>query len=116
MYLSDLEKHNEQLFLRNGTLLPKEQEPLNANLPPRPQIFNEPFSETTSIPNEDYLLLISRLNEFADSTLNLGESLFKRIEEVGIINEKLKVTADKLANKGAEISTSFFKKTRESIT
>jgi len=56
------------------------------------------------------------LNEFADSTLNLGESLFKRIEEVGNINEKLKVTADKIANKGAEIGTSFFKRTKESIT
>lgn len=89
---------------------------MNPNLPPKPVVFNEPFSEYSSITNEDYLLLISRLNEFADSTLNLGESIFKRIEEVGNINEKLKVTADKLANKGAEFGTSFFKKTRDSIT
>ena len=89
--------------------------PLNPNLPPKIQICKEPFSDYNAS-SEDYLLLLNRLNEFADSTLNLGETLFKRIEEVGNINEKLKVTADKIANKGAEISTSFFKRTRESIT
>jgi hypothetical protein len=89
---------------------------LNPNLPPKPVVLNEPYSDYNSISNEDYLVLISRLNEFADNTMNLGESLFKKIEEVGNINEKIKTTADKLANKGAELSTSIFKKTRESIT
>jgi hypothetical protein len=32
-----------------------------------------------------------------------------------MINEKLKVTADKIANKSAEISTSIFKRTRDQL-
>jgi len=77
---------------------------------------NEPYCDNMGISNEDYLLIINRLNEFADNTFTFGESIFKKIEEVGNINEKLKFTADKIVNKSSEISTSFIKKTRESIT
>lgn len=89
---------------------------MNPNLPPKPLVANEPFCDNNSISNEDYLLLINRLNEFTDNTFTFGESIFKKIEEVGNINEKLKVTADKIVNKSSEISTSIFKKTRDSIT
>ncbi|CDW88860.1 arf gtpase activator [Stylonychia lemnae] len=116
MYISDLEKHNEQIFLQNGNVPLKDQMPLNPNLPPRPMIASEPFCDNNGISNEDYLLLINRLNEFADNTFTFGESIFKKIEEVGNINETLKNTADKIVNKSSEISTSFIKKTRESIT
>jgi len=39
---------------------------------------------------------VNKLNEFADNTFTFGESILKRMEEVGI-NDKLKVTADKIA-------------------
>ena len=67
------------------------------------------------ISNEDYLVLINRLNEFADNTFTFGESILKRMEESGL-KENIKTTADKIANKSAEIGTNIFKKTRESIT
>jgi hypothetical protein len=67
------------------------------------------------ISNEDYLLLINRLNEFADNTFTFGESILKKMEESGI-NDKLKLTADRIANKSAELGSSIFRKTRESIT
>jgi hypothetical protein len=51
------------------------------------------------------------LNEFADNTFNLGESILKKMEESGI-NDKLKLTM----NKGAEIGNTLMKKTRDSIT
>ena len=89
---------------------------MNLNLPPKAIIANEPFCDYNAISNEDYLLIINRLNEFADNTFTFGETIFKRIEEVGNINEKLKVSAEKIANKGAEISTSIFKRTRDSIS
>lgn len=81
-------------------------------------VINEPYcgEGNGNISNEDYILLINKLNEFADNTYTFGESIFKKIEEVGNINEKIKVTADKLVIKGSELSNNIFKKTRESIT
>ena len=67
------------------------------------------------ISNEDYLLLINRLNDFADNTFTFGESILKKMEDSGI-NDRLKLTAEKVANKGAEFSNSIYKRTRESIT
>ena len=61
-------------------------------------------------------MLLNKLNEFADSTFTFGEQIFKRMEEVSLIKENLRVTADKIANKSAEISNSIFKRTRDSIT
>ncbi len=61
------------------------------------------------------MILVNKLNEFADNTFTFGESILKRMEEVGL-NDKLKVTADKIAKKSEEISTSFLKRTRDSIT
>eukprot|EP00347_Sterkiella_histriomuscorum_P008382 403345311 len=117
MYIADLEKNNEQIFLQNGQLPPKDQIPLNPNLPPKPHVINEPYCDNNNaISNEDYILLINKLNEFADNTYTFGESIFRKIEEVGNINEKLKVTADKLVNRGSEVGASIFKRTRDSIT
>ena len=73
---------------------------------------HEPYGESVSISNEDYLLLVNKLNEFADNTFTFGESILKRMEEVSFV----KTTADKLAKKGEEISTSLFKRTRDSIS
>lgn len=75
-------------------------------------VMNEPFSDSVSISNEDYLLLVNKLNEFADNTFTFGESILKRMEEVSFV----KTTADKLAKKGEEISSSLFKRTRDSIS
>jgi hypothetical protein len=60
------------------------------------------------------LILINKLNEFADNTFTFGESILKKMEESGL-NDKLKTTADKIANKSAEIGNNLFKKTKESI-
>jgi hypothetical protein len=54
------------------------------------------------------------LNEFADNTFTFGESILKKMEESGL-NDKLKDTADKIANKSAEIGSNIYKKTKESI-
>ena len=59
--------------------------------------------------------MINKLNEFADNTFTFGESILKKMEESGI-NNKLKNTADKIANKSAEFSNNFIKKTRDSFT
>lgn len=67
------------------------------------------------ISNDDYLILINKLNEFSDNTFTFGESILKKMEESGL-NDKLKTTADRIANKSAEIGNSIVKKTRESIT
>ena len=55
---------------------------LNPHLPPKPRV-NEPFQDISAISNEDYLTVVNKLNEFADSTLNFGETLLKKIEESG---------------------------------
>ena len=61
------------------------------------------------------MILINRLNEFADNTFTFGESILKKMEESGI-NNKLKDTADRIANKSAELRNTFIKRTRDSIT
>lgn len=55
------------------------------------------------------------MNEFADNTFTFGESILKKMEESGI-NNKLKDTADRIANKGVEIRNTFLKRTRDSIS
>ena len=57
------------------------------------------------------MLLINGLNEFTDNAFTFGESILKKMEESGL-NDKLKVTADKLDHKVKEV----FKKTRDSIS
>lgn len=91
-----------------------EQEPTNPNLPPIAQV-PEPYGKDILISKEDYLILINRLNDFADNTFTFGESILKKMEESGI-NNKLKNTADKIANKSAELSNNFIQKTRDSFT
>ena len=75
----------------------------------------EPYVDHTIISKEDYLILLNKLNDFADNTFTFGESILKKMEESGI-KDKLTITADKIANKSAEIGNSIFKKTRDSIT
>ena len=87
----------------------------NPNLPPKTVIVKEPYGDHNLISSEDYLVLINRLNEFADNTFTFGESILKKMEESGI-NDKLKTTADRIANKSVEFSNTFLKKTRDSIT
>ena len=82
--------------------------PLNPNFPPKIIAVNEPFGDQSLISSEDYLILINKLNEFADNTFTFGESILKRMEESGL-NEKMKMTM----NKGAEIGNNLMKKTRE---
>ena len=78
--MNDLERMNEQNFLSGNP-----SAMVNPNLPPCGRVTNEPFSDlTTQISNEDYILVINKLNEFADSTLNFGESLLRKIEEAGL--------------------------------
>jgi len=72
---------------------------------------NEPFGDQSLISSEDYLLIINRLNEFADNTFTFGESILKRMEESGL-NSRLKLTM----NKGAELGNNLMKKTRDGFT
>ena len=60
-------------------------------------------------------MILNKLNEFADNTFTFGESILKKMGESGI-NDRLKTTADKIANKGADFTNNFLKKTRDSIT
>lgn len=89
--------------------------PTNPNLPPKINYVAEPYGDHTIISKEDYLILVNKLNDFSDNTFTFGESILKKMEESGI-KDKLTITADKIANKGAEIGNSIFKKTRDSIT
>ena len=98
---------NEQLVAKN--------EGVNINLPPLQSTVMEPYGDHTFISSEEYLVLINRLNEFADNTFTFGESILKKMEESGI-NDRLKNTADKIANKGAEFGNNLFQKTRDSIS
>jgi hypothetical protein len=107
MYLSDQEKMNEQNSEQGLNVSP--------NLPPKMAVLNEPFFDVNTISSEDYYLLINKLNEFADSTFTFGESILKKMEEAGI-NDKLLVGVDKFAKGSAEIGTSLFKRTRDSIS
>lgn len=75
----------------------------------------EPYGDHTIISKEDYLILLNKLNEFADNTFTFGESILKKMEESGL-RDKLTLTADKIASRSAEISNSIFKKTKDSIT
>jgi hypothetical protein len=52
------------------------------------------------------MAVIGKLSEFADSTLNFGESLLKKIEEAGLNDELLRSTADKIAKTSEELVTS----------
>eukprot|EP00349_Pseudokeronopsis_sp_Brazil_P001424 CAMPEP_0202961564 /NCGR_PEP_ID=MMETSP1396-20130829/5625_1 /ASSEMBLY_ACC=CAM_ASM_000872 /TAXON_ID= /ORGANISM="Pseudokeronopsis sp., Strain Brazil" /LENGTH=90 /DNA_ID=CAMNT_0049681477 /DNA_START=694 /DNA_END=966 /DNA_ORIENTATION=+ len=87
------------------------QLPLNPNFPPRYTQVQEPFGDQSLISNEDYLLIINKLNEFADNTFTFGESILKRMEESGL-NSRLKLTM----NKGAEFGNHLMRRTRDSIT
>jgi hypothetical protein len=69
------------------------------------KISNEPFThDATAITNDDYVKIIGKLNEFADSTLTFGEALLKKIDEIGINDNLLRETADRIAKNSAEIS------------
>ena len=51
-------------------------------LPPFKKPKNEPYSDTNSFDSKfSDAIVIDKFNEFADSTLKMGESLFKRISE-----------------------------------
>lgn len=93
LYMSDLEKLNDQHFAQQNLHL------LNPNLPPKPVVTNEPYGNSkeviiangVAVPaanTEEYLILVNKLNEFADNTFTFGESLLKKMEEVNI-NEKI---------------------------
>ena len=88
---------------------------MNSHLPPRNIVSNEPYNDSSALSNEDYLMILSKLNEFTDNTVIFGENLLKKMEETRL-NEKLKETADVIAKKSEEIKTSLFKRTRESIS
>lgn len=87
MYMANQEKLNEQSVLSGNPLAV-----INPNLPPMSKLqVKEPFSDIGStISNEDYLLVVNKLNEFADSTLTFGEALLKKIEEAGLNDELLR--------------------------
>lgn len=63
---------------------------------------------------------MNKLTEFADSTLNFGETLLKKIDEINISDSFLKDTADRIAKtseelikEGSNTSLSFLKRTKE---
>ena len=60
-----------------------------------------------------------RLDEFANSTMNFGEALLQKIDEIGINSDSyFRETADKIAKNSVEISNSslsFLKRTKEVI-
>ncbi len=84
------------------------------------KVEKEPFTQDLlSITNEDYEKVILRLDEFANSTMNFGEALLKKIDEIGMNSDSyFRETADKIAKNSVEISNSslsFLKRTKEAI-
>lgn len=91
---------------------------MNPNLPPKHRVSNEPFADLgSSISNEDFQLVVSKLNEFADSTLNFGEALLKKIEESGLNEELSRIArkSEELIVTGSSQSLSFIKRTKDAI-
>ena len=63
------------------------------------------------------------MTEFADSTLNFGESLLKKIDDIGLNESFFKETAGKIAKtseelikEGSSSSLSFLKRTKEALS
>lgn len=50
------------------------------SLPPFNPIENEPFGDTNSFKFNDDIVM-EKLNDFADSTIKMGESLFRKISQ-----------------------------------
>ena len=77
----------------------------------------EPFS--SNLLNDDYDKIILKLDEFANSTLNIGEALLKKIDEIGVSSDSyIRETADRIAKNSVEISNSslsFLKRTKDAI-
>jgi hypothetical protein len=91
---------------------------VNPNLPPKLPVQNEPFADIgNAISNEDFKLVITKLNEFADTTLNFGEALLKKLEESGINEELQKIAkkSEELIVSGSSQSISFIKRTKDAI-
>ena len=69
--------------------------------------------------NDDYDQIVLKLDEFANSTLNFGEALLKKIDEFGMSSDSyIRETADRIAKNSAEISSSslsFLKRTKDAI-
>ncbi len=65
--------------------------------------------------NDDPFML--KLSEFADSTLSLGESLLKKIDEIGLLEtaDKIAKTSEELIKEGSSNSISFLKRTKEAL-
>ena len=92
---------------------------MDPNFLPLVKIQNEPFAQDAiTITNDDYLKIVGKLNEFADSTMTLGEALLKKIDEITISDNLIRETADRIAKNSAEISQSsisFLKRTKDAI-
>jgi hypothetical protein len=86
----------------------------NPHLPPNMSRASEPFMIST--PGDDFLM--QKLSEFADSTLTLGESLMKKIDEIGFREtaDKIAKTSEELIKEGSSSSISFLKRTKEALT
>ncbi len=114
IFLTDLERMNEA----NALSTDSQSMLVNPNLPPKKRVPNEPFADIgNSISNEDFQLVVAKLSEFADTTLNFGEALLKKIDEYGL-NEELQRIARKseeLIVTGSSQSLSFIKRTKEAI-
>ncbi|TNV72844.1 hypothetical protein FGO68_gene8289 [Halteria grandinella] len=111
MYLLDLERMNEMNAQSQSATV-------NPNLPPKQRVINEPFADLgSSISNEDFQLVVSKLNEFADSTLNFGEALLKKIEESGLNEELSRIArkSEELIATGSSQSMSFIRRTKDAI-
>jgi hypothetical protein len=84
------------------------------------KVDKEPFTQDLlAITTDDYEKVIVKLDEFANSTMNFGEALLKKIDEIGMSSDSyFRETADKIAKNSVEISNSslsFLKRTKEAI-
>ena len=60
---------------------------------------------------------MGKLTEFADSTLNFGETLLKKFDEIGFREtaDKIAKTSEELIKEGSTSSISFLKRTKEAL-
>lgn len=73
------------------------------SIPPLAKVTNEPFGDSSSFKFNDDVVL-EKLNDFADSTYKIGESLFKRIVLGDFFNRSSSAQMNPFASKNDEES------------
>jgi hypothetical protein len=120
LYMTEQELTNQTNYNSGANTIATQ---VNPNLPPKTRVVNEPFvdSVSESISSEDYIRVMSKLNEYADSTLSFGETLLRNIE-AGLNDQLLTQTVDKIAKRSEELITtgsttslSFLRRTKDAI-